>query len=107
MLFIISPENRNVHAERHAHKDFERMKTIRKYPAFALTAIQFWPRMVAPLETRRTLAAGIAQLRRTFTGIVTSNDNEIMAGAVPAIIPVIPLFLQKFIMTGISKAAMK
>ncbi len=69
----------------------------------------FWPRMVAPLETRRTLAVGITQLRRTFAGIVTSNYNEIMAGAVLAIIPIILLFLflQKFIMTGMSKAAMK
>ncbi len=69
----------------------------------------FWPRMIAPLETRRTLAVGITQLRRTFAGIVTANYNEIMAGAVLAIIPIILLFLflQKFIMTGMSKAAMK
>jgi len=69
----------------------------------------FWPRMVAPLETRRTLAVGITQLRRTFAGIVTSNYNEIMAGAVLAIVPIVLLFffLQKFIMTGMSKAAMK
>lgn len=69
----------------------------------------FWPRMIAPLEARRTLAVGITQLRRTFAGIVTANYNEIMAGAVLAIIPIILLFLflQKFIMTGMSKAAMK
>ena len=69
----------------------------------------FWPRMIAPLETRRTLAVGITQLRRTFAGIVTANYNEIMAGAVLAIIPIVVLFLflQKFIMTGMSKAAMK
>ena len=69
----------------------------------------FWPRMIAPLETRRTLAVGITQLRRTFAGIVTANYNEIMAGAVLAIIPIVLLFLflQKFIMTGMSKAAMK
>ncbi|MBE0600413.1 MAG: carbohydrate ABC transporter permease [Firmicutes bacterium] len=69
----------------------------------------FWPRMVAPLEARRTLAVGITQLRRTFAGIVTANYNEIMAGAVLAIIPIVLLFLfmQRFIMTGMSKAAMK
>jgi ABC-type sugar transport system, permease component len=69
----------------------------------------FWPRMVAPLETRRTLAVGIVFLRRTFAGIVTANYNEIMAGAVLAIIPIVVLFIvmQKYIMTGMSKAAMK
>lgn len=69
----------------------------------------FWPRMIAPLEARRTLAVGITQLRRTFAGIVTANYNEIMAGAVLAIVPIVLLFLflQKFIMTGMSKAAMK
>ncbi len=69
----------------------------------------FWPRMVAPLEARRTLAVGIVFLRRTFAGIVTANYNEIMAGAVLAILPIVVLFLimQKYIMTGMSKAAMK
>ena len=40
---------------------------------------------------------------------VVSNYNEIMAGAVMAIVPIIFLFLilQKYIMTGRSKAAMK
>ena len=39
----------------------------------------------------------------------TANYNEIMAGAVLAIVPIILLFLilQKYIMTGMSKAAMK
>ncbi|MPN62671.1 L-arabinose transport system permease protein AraQ [bioreactor metagenome] len=69
----------------------------------------FWPKMIAPLEKRRTLAVGITQLRRTFAGMETANYNEIMAGAVLAIIPIILLFLilQKYIMTGMSKAAMK
>ncbi len=69
----------------------------------------FWPRMVAPLEARRTLAVGIVFLRRTFAGIVTANYNEIMAGAVLGILPIVALFLvmQKYIMTGMSKAAMK
>ena len=65
--------------------------------------------MIAPLEKRRTLAVGITQLRRTFAGMETANYNEIMAGAVLAIVPIILLFLilQKYIMTGMSKAAMK
>ncbi|MEZ7872931.1 MAG: carbohydrate ABC transporter permease, partial [Eubacteriales bacterium] len=69
----------------------------------------FWPKMIAPLEIRRTLAVGITQLRRTFAGMETANYNEIMAGAVLAIVPIILLFLilQKYIMTGMSKAAMK
>ncbi len=69
----------------------------------------FWPKMIAPLEKRRTLAVGITQLRRTFAGMETANYNEIMAGAVLAIVPIILLFLilQKYIMTGMSKAAMK
>ena len=69
----------------------------------------FWPRMVAPLELRRTLAVGIVFLKQTFAGIVTANYNEIMAGAVLAIIPIVILFIvmQKYIMTGMSKAAMK
>lgn len=69
----------------------------------------FWPKMIAPLEKRRTIAVGVTQLRRTFAGMETANYNEIMAGAVMAIIPIIVLFLvmQKYIMTGMSKAAMK
>ncbi len=69
----------------------------------------FWPKMIAPLEKRRTIAVGVTLLRRTFAGMETSNYNEIMAGAVMAIIPIVLLFLvlQKYIMTGMSKAAMK
>lgn len=69
----------------------------------------FWPKMVAPLETRRTIAVGVVRLRQTFAGMETANYNEIMAGAVMAIIPIVVLFLvlQKYIMTGMSKAAMK
>ncbi len=69
----------------------------------------FWPKMVTTKDARRTLAVGINHLRRTFAGVETANYNEIMAGAVLAILPIVALFLllQKHIMTGVSKAAMK
>lgn len=69
----------------------------------------FWPKMVASKDEFRTIAVGVVRLRRTFAGMETANYNEIMAGAVMAIIPVVLLFffLQKYIMTGMSKAAMK
>lgn len=69
----------------------------------------FWPKMVASKDEFRTIAVGVVRLRRTFSGMETANYNEIMAGAVMAIIPVVVLFffLQKYIMTGMSKAAMK
>ena len=69
----------------------------------------FWPKMVATRDEYRTIAVGVTRLRQTFAGMEVANYNEIMAGAVMAIIPIILLFLvlQKYIMTGMSKAAMK
>ena len=69
----------------------------------------FWPKMVTKTEASRTIAVGVQQLKNTFAGMEVSNYNEIMAGAVMAIVPIIALFLilQKYIMTGMSKAAMK
>ena len=69
----------------------------------------FWPKMVSKTEASRTIAVGVQQLKNTFAGMEVSNYNEIMAGAVMAIVPIILLFLilQKYIMTGMSKAAMK
>lgn len=69
----------------------------------------FWPKMVTKTEDSRTIAVGVQQLKNTFAGQEVSNYNEIMAGAVMAIIPIVFLFLvlQKYIMTGMSKAAMK
>ena len=69
----------------------------------------FWPKMVTKTEASRTIAVGVQQLNNTFAGMEVSNYNEIMAGAVMAIVPIIALFLilQKYIMTGMSKAAMK
>lgn len=69
----------------------------------------FWPKMITKTEASRTIAVGVQQLKNTFAGQEVSNYNEIMAGAVMAIIPIVLLFffLQKYIMTGMSKAAMK
>lgn len=69
----------------------------------------FWPKMITTNDTRRTIAVGVAHLRETFSGMETSNYNVMMTGAVLAIIPIVFLFLflQKYIMTGFSKAAMK
>ena len=69
----------------------------------------FWPKMVTKTEASRTIAVGVQQLKNTFAGQEVSNYNEIMAGAVIAIVPIVLLFmfLQKYIMTGMSKAAMK
>lgn len=69
----------------------------------------FWPKMVVTQDQYRTVAVGVVRLRQTFAGMEVANYNEIMAGAVMAIIPIVVLFLvmQKYIMTGMSKAAMK
>ena len=69
----------------------------------------FWPKMVTQSEASRTIAVGVQRLKETYAGQYVSNFNEIMAGAVMAIIPIVFLFLilQKYIMTGMSKAAMK
>lgn len=69
----------------------------------------FWPKMVATRDEYRTIAVGVTRLRQTFAGMEVANYNEIMAGAVMAIVPIVLLFLvlQKYIMTGMSKAAMK
>lgn len=69
----------------------------------------FWPKMVATKDEFRLIAVGVTRLRLTFAGMETANYNEIMAGAVMAIIPIVILFLvlQKYILTGMSRAAMK
>lgn len=69
----------------------------------------FWPKMVTTNPTRRTLAQGIHELRRSYAGLETANYNQIMAGAVMSLVPIIVLFtvLQKYILSGVSKAAMK
>lgn len=68
----------------------------------------FWPKMVTTNQSRRTITLGIMELKQSLEGII-SNYNEIMAGAVISIIPVAVLFLvlQRHIMTGFAKNAMK
>lgn len=69
----------------------------------------FWPKMITTNDSYRTLAVGINHIRQTFAGLEVQNYNEIMAAAVLAIMPIVALFLilQKYIMTGLSKASMK
>jgi len=58
---------------------------------------------------RRTIALGVYELKRSYAGLETMNQNQIMAGAVVTVIPIIILFvlLQKYILTGFSKVASK
>ncbi len=69
----------------------------------------FWPKIATTTPLRRTIALGVHELKRTYTGHEIMNQNQIMAGTVIAIIPIIILFifLQKYIMTGFSKVASK
>ena len=69
----------------------------------------FWPKMVTTTPLRRTIAQGVYELKRSYAGLETMNQNQIMAGAVMAIVPIIILFviLQKYILSGFSKAASK
>ena len=69
----------------------------------------FWPKIITTNTSRRTIALGIAELRKAFAGMEIMNFNQIMAGSVMTILPIVVLFLvcQKYILTGFSKAAMK
>ena len=69
----------------------------------------FWPKVVTTNDSRRTIAVGVAMLRNTFAGMQAMNNHQIMAGAVIAIVPIVVLFviLQKYLLSGFSKAAMK
>ena len=69
----------------------------------------FWPKMVTTTPVRRTIAQGVYELKRSYAGLETMNQNQIMAGAVMAVVPIIILFvvLQKYLLSGMSKAAMK
>lgn len=69
----------------------------------------FWPKMVTTTALRRTIAQGVYELKRSYAGLETMNQNQIMAGAVMAIVPIIILFvvLQKYLLSGFSKAATK
>ncbi len=69
----------------------------------------FWPKMVTSTPLRRTIAQGVYELKRSYAGLETMNQNQIMAGAVMAILPIVLLFavLQKYLLAGFSKAASK
>lgn len=69
----------------------------------------FWPKMITTKDSVRTIALGIAEIRKSFLSMEVLNMNQIMAASVIAIIPVVILFLvfQKYILSGFSKAAMK
>ena len=69
----------------------------------------FWPKMVTTTSFRRTIAQGVYELKRSYAGLETMNQNQIMAGAVMAVVPIVVLFivLQKYILSGFSKAASK
>jgi ABC-type glycerol-3-phosphate transport system permease component len=69
----------------------------------------FWPKMITTNPNMRTVAIGVVELRRTYAGLETMNYNQIMAGALLAMLPIVVLFfiLQRYIMEGMSKAAMK
>jgi len=69
----------------------------------------FWPKMVTTTAARRTIAQGVYELKRSYAGLETMNQNQIMAGAVMAIVPIIVVFivLQKYMLAGFSKAASK
>ena len=69
----------------------------------------FWPKIATTTPLRRTIALGVYELKRSYAGLETMNQNQIMAGAVITVIPIIILFilLQKYILTGFSKVASK
>lgn len=69
----------------------------------------FWPKIATTTPLRRTIALGVYELKRSYAGLETMNQNQIMAGAVITIVPIIILFilLQKYILTGFSKVASK
>ena len=69
----------------------------------------FWPKIATTTPLRRTIALGVYELKRSYAGLETMNQNQIMAGAVVTVIPIIILFvlLQKYILTGFSKVASK
>lgn len=69
----------------------------------------FWPKMVTNKPAMRTIAIGVYELKRSYAGLETMNANQIMAGAVIVIVPIIIIFMlaQKYLLSGFSKAAMK
>ena len=68
----------------------------------------FWPKVITTNQSHRVITLGIMELKQSLEGFI-NNYNEIMAGAVISIVPVAILFMifQRFILTGLSKNAMK
>ena len=69
----------------------------------------FWPKMVTTNNTHRTISIALKEILNSYAGIEIMNFNQIMAASLVCILPVMLLFLmcQKYILTGLSKAAMK
>lgn len=69
----------------------------------------FWPKIMTTNQSHRTVALGVQELRQSVAAMEVTNFNHIMAGATISIVPVCVLFffLQKYIVSGMSKAAMK
>ncbi len=59
----------------------------------------FWPKIITNNESHRVLTVGIAHLKTTLSGDIVSNYNEVMAGVILSIIPIVILFIvfQKYI----------
>lgn len=69
----------------------------------------FWPKMIVTTDKVRTIALGIADIRNSFLSMEALNMNQIMAASCIAAVPILLLFviLQRYILSGFSKAAMK
>lgn len=64
----------------------------------------FWPKIITNNDSHRVLTIGISYLKNTFAGDIVYNYNEIMAGVLLSILPIIIIFIlfQKYI-TGENK----
>lgn len=69
----------------------------------------FWPKIMTTNQSHRTIALGVQELRQSVAAMEVTNFNHIMAGATISVVPICVLFffLQKYIVSGMSKAAMK
>ncbi len=69
----------------------------------------FWPKLMTTDQSHRTVALGVQELRQSVAAMEVTNFNHIMAGATISVVPICVLFffLQKYIVSGMSKAAMK
>ena len=69
----------------------------------------FWPKLLTTDQSHKTVALGVQELRQSVATMEITNYNHIMAGATISVVPICILFffLQKYIVSGMSKAAMK